>query len=617
MSDSLSGQLLGNYRILRLVKRTGMSAVYLARDVKLQRDVIVKTMLPAESGDESFAARFEQEALATARLAHPNIVHIYDFGREGELSYMVMEYLPGGSLYDVSAGLRREGRAIDQAQAVQIGIAISSALHHAHEAGIIHRDVKPSNVLFAADGRPVLVDLGISKVREGPRLTRTATSIGTPEYMSPEQGRGDPVDARTDIYSLGVVLYELLVGALPFQSDTPWGLVYKHIQQPPPPLPAAVPPALRSVVEKAMAKRPADRFASGLEMAAALRRALEVPSKRLYTPPAPPAAAEPATEDARERTRLLRPQPPSTQPRMPGANARGAPQLSRAVLTWFAVAAVILVIAGSLLGALLARAGLREQPAAVTIEAATQATAALPATATRVAPTAIAQGGGIAVASSSTRAVTVVKRVTRTPKATATVHAKVAEAPVPAATATLEAAPTRTPSPTPTPTRTKPAQLPRSTPTARPVATVVVGPSVPVPILQEPDGSTETGGATFRWQLPGYILKESEGFAVLVWKTGTDQGEKGLTLPSLFNACGEPLRDNSFFVSDLSMWPGYRGDGEYEWTVIVVDTAKQDYYRCKQISEQPEAHRFFYRMREAPALEPTQLPPSAQAAPAR
>ena len=328
-TDPLIGQTLGAYRITRLLKRTGMSMVYLARDDKLERDVVAKVMLPAHSDDESFAARFHQEALATARLSHPNIIHIYDFGRHDDLYYMVMEYLPGGSLYDRLVDVSVTGRRVDMVQALHIVSLMAQALEHAHRAGFVHRDVKPSNILFSQDGHPVLTDLGIVKTREGPHLTESLLSVGTPEYMSPEQGQGDPVDARSDIYSLGVVLYELLAGTLPFRAETTWGLIYKHVHEAPPSLQTlnhSVSPALRSVVEKTLAKRPEDRFQTARELADALGRAQAAPARRLYPPPPPPPLPG-VDEDAPEPAAATKP-----RHRTRGTPRPGEPRTDRVVI---------------------------------------------------------------------------------------------------------------------------------------------------------------------------------------------------------------------------------------------------------------------------------------------
>ena len=192
MADPLIDQTLGAYRITRLLKRTGMSMVYLARDDKLERDVVAKIMLPAHSEDESFATRFHQEALATARLGHPNIIHIYDFGHRDDLYYMVMEYLPGGSLYDRLVEASTTGQRVDMAQALHIVIQMAQALDHAHRAGFVHRDVKPSNILFSADGHPVLTDLGIVKVQQGPRLTESLAGGGHARVHVAGAGPGRP-----------------------------------------------------------------------------------------------------------------------------------------------------------------------------------------------------------------------------------------------------------------------------------------------------------------------------------------------------------------------------------------------------------------------------------------
>ena len=172
-SDTLTGRMMGAYQLTRRLGRGGMASVYLAYDQKLQREVAVKVLLGIDAADEHFSARFQQEALATAQLDHPNIIHIYDYGREGDLIYMVMEYCPNGSLLDVLTNASKQGQPIDPDYTIQVISQIASALDFAHQRGIIHRDIKPSNILFARDGRPVLADLGIAKALAGPRLTHT------------------------------------------------------------------------------------------------------------------------------------------------------------------------------------------------------------------------------------------------------------------------------------------------------------------------------------------------------------------------------------------------------------------------------------------------------------
>ncbi len=594
MSDPLIGQSLGDYQILRLIKRTGMSTVYLARDRKLPRDVVVKTMLPAESGDESFAARFEQEAFATARLSHPNIVHIYDFGRQGELSYMVMEYLPGGSLHDLLIRLEREGRVMEPRQAANLVATVALALEHAHTAGIVHRDVKPSNILFAADGRPVLMDLGISKVKEGPHLTRSQTSVGTPEYMSPEQGRGEPVDGRSDIYSLGVVLYQLLSGALPFQADTPWGLIYKHVEQPPPALPNTVSPALRSVTAKALAKRPEERFQSGQEFNAALKQALETPGKRLYPTPVTHAAGQTnrsAGAAASDQTCLI--------------DRRPAPQKRKLhPVAWVGIVAALVVV-GVLLGFLIAP-GLRpgtgeaQQVSAVTAVAAFTEAAPTAAPAT-MNPAAMPSATAVAAQTPSPAATWTVEptmRATSVPRATSTVAPTAA--PVVVATATAVPVPTQTPTLSAKPAAKATARPPA---TKSPVATAASRVRVPAPELFRPNNTNETGSVTFAWNDGGHKLAATEGYAVLVWKADDArwQGYKGLDLPTVYDACSGAFKGLAFTVP-LATMPSF-GPGRYNWSVVVVNTSIRDQIgRCAVVSEQPAPLQF--TLSEAPGPAP-------------
>jgi len=511
MDDQLIGRTIGGYRLDRLLGRGGMATVYLAWDAKLQRQVVVKIMSPFNYGDESFQARFQQEALATARLDHPNIVHIYDYGQDGTLAYMVMEYLPGGSLHDRLVTAACNQQRVDSAWAVGIIQQIAYALEHAHRSGIIHRDVKPSNIMFAKDGRPVLTDLGIAKALHGPKLTKAMTAIGTPEYMSPEQGRGDPIDSRSDLYSLGVVLYELLAGTLPYPADTPWGIIFKHMAEPLPPLQTfnpAVSPALRSVVEKALAKRPADRFQSGLEMAEALRRARERPSQVLYAPPPPP----PATSDSETRV-ISTAGPTSTEGE--AASRKGAARPARArqrrrafsLVPVFAGGAVVILAVIGVAGMTILRGGQRSEAAMTPAAPPTEALSAL-ARSTSVGNEFVTATGTAlpenAVLDTAEPAATVTPEV-NTPSPTPPPSATETASPMPPSQATATSTPTATFTPVPTATATA-TSTPSNTPTPRPTVppTFTPLPLVAPDLIEPPDGFEAFGQVALKWSaVPG------------------------------------------------------------------------------------------------------------------
>lgn len=283
MMDSLIGQTIGPYKIVEKIGEGGMAVVYKGYQQSLNRYVAIKTLRAELAQDEQFVARFRREALAVAELNHPNILHVYDAGVAYGLYYIVMAYVDGGSLRDLIA----QG-PLEIEYAVSIAAQIADALDHAHRQGIIHRDVKPNNILISRDGRPLLTDFGIAKaLHESQGLTRTGMSIGTPEYMAPEQIQGQQVDGRTDIYALGNVLYEMLVGWAPFATTTPVAALYKQVNEPPPPIRQAnihVPAWLEAIVNKALAKRPQDRFHTAGELAQALRERRIAERVRTPTP---------------------------------------------------------------------------------------------------------------------------------------------------------------------------------------------------------------------------------------------------------------------------------------------------------------------------------------------
>lgn len=277
--DTLVGQQIDQYQVLRLIGQGGMAAVYLARDLTLDREVVLKTMLPALAQNEELMRRFEREAKATARLEHPNIVPIYVTGTtpDGQ-PYIAMQYISGGSLSDYLRQLTAQKQWVSTIYALSIVRQIADALRVAHQAEIIHRDLKPSNILLRRDGTPVLSDLGIAAIQQATtRLTQTGNLLGTPTYMSPEQGAGKSIDGRSDIYSLGIILYELLSGQLPFEADSPWAIIHQHIYEPPHPLeqfrPDLSPPTLQ-IVATCLQKEPAARYQSANELVAALDQAM-------------------------------------------------------------------------------------------------------------------------------------------------------------------------------------------------------------------------------------------------------------------------------------------------------------------------------------------------------
>jgi serine/threonine protein kinase len=272
--QDLSGQNLGQYRIIEPIGKGGMASVFKAYQPALDRYVAVKVLPPYYAHEAGFSERFEREAKAVAQLTHHHILPIYDYGQESNLSYIVMQYVEGGTLENMM------GKPMPLDEMVRYTGEIASALDYAHEKGILHRDVKPSNVLIDRDrgGWSLLSDFGLARMVEGTsHLTGSGVGVGTPQYMPPEQGQGGKVDHRADIYSLGVVLYEMATGQVPFEAETPLAVVLKHITDPLP-LPSSINPGVSGGVErvilKAMAKEPDSRFDSASEMADALREAV-------------------------------------------------------------------------------------------------------------------------------------------------------------------------------------------------------------------------------------------------------------------------------------------------------------------------------------------------------
>jgi hypothetical protein len=290
--QDLTGQTLGQYRIVAPLGKGGMATVFRAYQPSLDRYVAVKVLPPYYAHEPGFSERFSREARAVARLEHPHILPIYDFGQEGDYTYLVIKYVPAGTLKDLLAAGR-----LPLEQTVEIVSQVAAALDYAHRHGIIHRDVKPSNVLMDRGEWALLMDFGLAKMVEGSKqLTASGVGVGTPAYMAPEQGRGEQVDGRADVYALGIVLFEMVTGQVPFDAETPMAVVLKHITDPlpmPRTLEPSLPEGVERVILKALAKSPADRYATAGELADALKRAAW-----RDMPPAPAAADSLAAVDA-------------------------------------------------------------------------------------------------------------------------------------------------------------------------------------------------------------------------------------------------------------------------------------------------------------------------------
>ena len=293
--DPLIGAMLGKYKILAPLGQGGMARVYRARQENLDREVAVKVLPPWYAADRNFVDRFEQEAKLVARLSHPNIVTVHDASQQDGHLYIVMQLVDGGTLkYQIDSLHDAHGTNVaymDLLEANRIFQQLASALAYAHENGIIHRDIKPVNVLMDRSGRPILSDFGIAKALENNKgLTRPGAGVGTPEYMSPEQCMGGQVDGRADIYALGVMLYEVLTGRTPFVGDNYHAIAHSHIYESPPDpgvFNPSIPLPVRDVIMTALQKSPEMRY----QLANELANALELAVNGSYQHASPPRAS--------------------------------------------------------------------------------------------------------------------------------------------------------------------------------------------------------------------------------------------------------------------------------------------------------------------------------------
>ena len=357
----------GRYELERLIGEGGMARVYAGRDLRLNRRVAIKIPHSHYLTDPDFLSRFRHEAQAAAMLTHPNIVDVYDVGQDGDVHYLVMEYVEGTNLKAIIA----HEAPLPIARAVDLAAQVARGLHAAHRAGLIHRDIKPQNIIVTPDGQAHISDFGVAKSPLSTALTETGVAFGTVDYLSPEQAQGRPATPLSDVYALGVVLYEMLTGRLPFTGDSALAVAMKHVTEPPVPprqLVPAIPPGLEALVLRALAKDPAQRPASALEFAEALRAYDQAAKQETLVAPGlaarpadpPPRAphaglGRPAASPASGTTgRVPIPPPRSAATRAPSQDGIGCGVFLVGLLVLAGVLGLIFVIGTGALGQLFA-----------------------------------------------------------------------------------------------------------------------------------------------------------------------------------------------------------------------------------------------------------------------
>jgi serine/threonine protein kinase len=503
--DPLIGRHLANFRIERLLGRGGMAQVYFGHDVKLRRPVAIKLIDARYRGDVTYAERFVREAQTVATWRHENILQVYYADEQDGLYYFVMEYIDGPDLSRLLADYADEGALMPHADVARIGSAVASALDYAHSQGVIHRDVKPSNVMIASDGRVALADFGLAMDVEQGSLGEI---FGTPHYIAPEQARrsADAVP-QSDLYSLGVMLYEMLTGAVPFDDPSPTSLALQHLTVPPPP-PREINPNLSAETEavllKALNKSPRDRYQSGGALMDALEHGLRAaPDARIELPPSPAEARRLSRLSVTERvaqhigathTPAAYPEPlvPATRHRQDARIALSTRGGRAARVALGLVAALVVITAVWFLALRDEEDGASTAPevsptppsaaTAIAVSSPTMTDTPVPPTETPTAAQTVTLTAPPAAATPSVTptAMPMLPSATVTPAPSAT-PAATFTSPPPAATLT------ETPSATPSAIATPPAAVPSPTPTLPPTAAPLPAPS-PTPTVLYPNG---------------------------------------------------------------------------------------------------------------------------------
>ena len=339
--DQYIGKMLENrYEILECIGIGGMAMVYKSRDHRLNRLVAIKILKPELASDAEFRRRFHDESQAVAMLSHVNIVAIYDVSRSDELDYIVMELVDGMTLKQY---MKKRGTPLSWREALHFITQIVRALGHAHSRGIIHRDIKPQNIMVLRDGSVKVTDFGIARVASAAQATLTQEALGSVHYISPEQARGSHIDGRSDLYSAGVVLYEMLTGRLPFEGETPVSVAIQHINSipiPPRDLNPDIPSALEAITLKAMSPKAENRYASADEMLADLEEFRKNPDVTpeharldddalMEEPTRVVPVSEIRQEESQQRVRRTQPEANRDRDRIPEQQARRSPRVER------------------------------------------------------------------------------------------------------------------------------------------------------------------------------------------------------------------------------------------------------------------------------------------------